>query len=180
MPWVLLVVGGLLVLGALAYWQLIVAEGTYLGPRIVVFLYDLAASAYERIKQFDPGAEQWFLGLPLAKALDVIPAPLVLDVGTGTGRLPRALLFQPRFRGRVVGLDLDRDDPVAALRAQFNGGLEGVGEKEVRKRLAEVERAIDTLAKGGKIYGHLQDDVVALKYLHQRYSNYLQWLLLDG
>jgi SAM-dependent methyltransferase len=107
MPWVLLVVG-LLVLGALAYWQLIVAEGTYLGPRVVVYLYDLAASAYERIKQFDPGAEQWFLGLPLAKALDAIPAPLVLDVGTGTGRLPRALLFQPRFRGRIVGLDLSR------------------------------------------------------------------------
>jgi SAM-dependent methyltransferase len=32
----------------------------------------------------------------------------VLDVGTGTGRLPRALLFQPRFKGRVVGLDLSR------------------------------------------------------------------------
>ena len=32
----------------------------------------------------------------------------VLDVGTGTGRLPRALLFQPRFHGHVVGLDLSR------------------------------------------------------------------------
>jgi ubiquinone/menaquinone biosynthesis C-methylase UbiE len=107
MIWVLPVVGLLLVV-ALAYWQLIVAEGTYLGPRIVTWLYDWAASAYERIKQFDPGAEQWFLGLPLAKALDMIPAPFVLDVGTGTGRLPRALLFQPRFRGRVVGVDLSR------------------------------------------------------------------------
>jgi SAM-dependent methyltransferase len=107
MLWVLLAIAVLL-LAAFAYWQLVVAEGTYLGPRAVVLLYDWTASIYERIKQFDPAHEQWFLGLPLAKALDAIPAPLVLDVGTGTGRLPRALLFQPRFRGRVIGLDLSR------------------------------------------------------------------------
>ena len=107
MVWVALIVG-LLLLAGLIYWQFILAEGAYFGPRVVVLLYDWAAGAYERIKQFDPGAEQWYLGLPLARALDPIPAPLVLDVGTGTGRLPRALLFQPRFRGRVVGLDLSR------------------------------------------------------------------------
>jgi SAM-dependent methyltransferase len=33
---------------------------------------------------------------------------LVLDVATGTGRLPRALLRQPIFDGRVIGLDLSR------------------------------------------------------------------------
>lgn len=92
----------------LAYWQFVVAEGTYLGPRVVTLLYDWAAGAYERIKRFDPGDEQWFLGLPLAMALETIPHPFVLDVGTGTGRLPRALLFQPGFQGRVVGLDLSR------------------------------------------------------------------------
>lgn len=107
MSWVPLAVG-LLMLAALAYWQLVIAEGTYLGPRIVALLYDWSAPAYERIKQFEAAYEQWFLGLPLAQALDAIPAPLVLDVGTGTGRLPRALLFQPRFRGRVVGVDLSR------------------------------------------------------------------------
>ncbi|MBN1179753.1 MAG: class I SAM-dependent methyltransferase [Anaerolineae bacterium] len=107
MVWALAGVG-LLLLAALAYWQLIIAEGTYLGPRVVTLMYNWAASAYEHIKQFDPGAEQWHLGLPLAKSLDLIPAPFVLDVGTGTGRLPRALLFQPRFRGRVVGVDLSR------------------------------------------------------------------------
>ncbi len=97
-----------LALIGLGYWQLVVAEGTYLGPKVVAFLYDLTAPAYERIKRFDSADEQWFLGLPLAQALDVIPSPLVLDVGTGTGRLPRALLFQPRFHGHVVGLDLSR------------------------------------------------------------------------
>jgi len=107
MVWVWVSVG-CLVIAALLYWQLIVAEGTYLGPRVVTLLYDWIAPTYERIKQFDPAYEQWFLGLPLARALERIPAPLVLDVGTGTGRLPRALLFQPGFRGRVVGLDLSR------------------------------------------------------------------------
>ncbi|MCP4540946.1 MAG: class I SAM-dependent methyltransferase [Chloroflexi bacterium] len=110
MNWISLGLGfvGLVLLGLLLYWQLIVAEGTYLGPRIVVLLYDWSARVYERIKQFDSGDEQWFLGLPLARALDLIPAPLVLDVATGTGRLPRALLRQPAFEGRVIGLDLSR------------------------------------------------------------------------
>jgi len=110
MDWIALIAGllGLVLLGLLLYWQLIVAEGTYLGPRIVTLLYDCSAHIYERIKQFDVGAEQWFLGLPLAHALESIPSPLVLDVATGTGRLPRALLRQPAFDGRVIGLDLSR------------------------------------------------------------------------
>ncbi|MBN1813122.1 MAG: methyltransferase domain-containing protein [Anaerolineae bacterium] len=110
MIWVALGLGllGLVVLGLLAYWQLVIAEGTYLGPRIVALMYDWSAKAYERIKQYNPGDEQWFLGLPLARSLELIPAPLVLDVATGTGRLPRALLRQPPFEGRVIGLDLAR------------------------------------------------------------------------
>ena len=107
MAWVALILG-LVLLGLLLYWQLVIAEGTYLGPRVVVLLYDWSARVYERIKKFDVGDEQWFLGLPLARALALIPAPLVLDVATGTGRLPRALLRQPAFDGRVIGLDLSR------------------------------------------------------------------------
>lgn len=107
MPWLWILIG-LLLLAAFLYWQLVIAEGSYLGPRVVALLYDWAAPAYERIKGFDPEAEQWFLGLPLAMALERIPDPFVLDVGTGTGRLPRALCFQPRFRGHVVGIDLSR------------------------------------------------------------------------
>jgi ubiquinone/menaquinone biosynthesis C-methylase UbiE len=107
MIWVALILG-LALLGGLAYWQLVIAEGTYLGPRIVALLYDWSARAYERIKQFDAGDEQWFLGLPLTRALELVPAPLVLDVATGTGRLQRAVMRQPAFDGRIVGLDLSR------------------------------------------------------------------------
>jgi len=108
--WIRLILAllGLVLAGLVIYWQLIVAEGTYLGPGVVALLYDWSAHVYERIKQFDVGDEQWFLGLPLVRALSLIPAPLVLDVATGTGRLPRALLRQPAFDGRVIGLDLSR------------------------------------------------------------------------
>jgi SAM-dependent methyltransferase len=127
MNWVVLVLGviGVALLGLLLYWQLIIAEGTYLGPRIVVLLYDWSAHIYERIKQYDTGDEQWFLGLPLAQALGLIPAPLVLDVATGTGRLPRALLRQPAFGGRVIAIDLSRRMLGEAARrtAQFSDRL---------------------------------------------------------
>jgi len=120
MGWIALALG-LVLLGLLLYWQLVIAEGAYLGPRVVTLLYDWSARAYERIKQFDVGAEQWFLGLPLARALELIPAPLVLDVATGTGRLPRALLRQIAFDGRIIGLDLSRRMLREAVRrtAQF-------------------------------------------------------------
>jgi SAM-dependent methyltransferase len=110
-----------LLLGLFLYWQLIIAEGTYLSSRVVALLYDWSARAYERIKRFIPSEEQWFLGLPLARSLELIPAPLVLDVATGTGRLPRALLRQPPFEGRVIGLDLSRGMLREAVRrtAQF-------------------------------------------------------------
>jgi len=73
-------------------------------------------------------------------------------------------------------LDLDRDDPVAALGNEFDLGLEGVTEAEVRSRLVKIERVLADWAKGRKLYGHVFDDVLKLKYLHQRYTNYLRWL----
>ncbi|MCC6604763.1 MAG: class I SAM-dependent methyltransferase [Anaerolineae bacterium] len=93
------------VLGLLLYWLFIVTEGLYLGRRVVVWLYDLTAHKYDAIKEFDPEAEQFFLIRPLVVRLRPIPNPLVLDVATGTGRLPYFLLEEPTFNGRIVGLD---------------------------------------------------------------------------
>jgi MoxR-like ATPase len=73
-------------------------------------------------------------------------------------------------------LNLDRDDPVAALGTEFARGLEGMSEAETRARLGKIERLIGEWAKGRKLYGHLYDDLLRLKYLHQRYTNYLRWL----
>ncbi len=73
-------------------------------------------------------------------------------------------------------LDLDRDDPVGDLSVQFEQGLDGLSEGETRKRLTRIERLVEERVKGRKLYGHLYDDLLKLKYLHQRYTNYLQWL----
>lgn len=73
-------------------------------------------------------------------------------------------------------LDLDRDDPVGGLGEELRQGLDGVTAGEVRSRLVKIERLIGELRKGRKLYGHLYDDLLKLKYLHQRYSNYLRWL----
>lgn len=70
----------------------------------------------------------------------------------------------------------DRDDPVAALLSEFDRGLDGIDERQVRDRLVAIERTLGDWSTGRKLYGTLADDVVALKYLHQRYTNYLAWL----
>jgi ubiquinone/menaquinone biosynthesis C-methylase UbiE len=110
MGWAILIgaVLAMVALAALAYWQLDLAEGVYLGRRVVIWLYDRFARRYDAIKQFTDYEEARFLGQPLAFALQGAALPLVLDVATGTARLPRTLLRQPTFHGRVVGLDLSR------------------------------------------------------------------------
>jgi ubiquinone/menaquinone biosynthesis C-methylase UbiE len=105
--WVALLSAVVVGLAALFYWQLIIAEGTYLGSRVVAWTYDLVAARYDAIKQFEPRDESWFVAGPLLRALAGTEHPLVLDVATGTGRLPLALLRE-RFRGQIVGLDLSR------------------------------------------------------------------------
>jgi ubiquinone/menaquinone biosynthesis C-methylase UbiE/uncharacterized protein YbaR (Trm112 family) len=105
--WIILGIAATAALAAVLYWQLIIAEGTYLGPRVVAWTYDLVASRYDAIKRFDSRDESWFVAGPLLRALDQVDRPLVLDVATGTGRLPLALLRE-RFRGKIVGLDLSQ------------------------------------------------------------------------
>ena len=73
-------------------------------------------------------------------------------------------------------LDRDRDDPVAPLAAELALGLDGVDAKVARARLLKIERLLGQWARGGKLYGPLYDDLLQLKYMHQRYTNYLRWL----
>ena len=73
-------------------------------------------------------------------------------------------------------LNLDKEDSVAELTASFERGLDGLSENETRQQLVRIERAASELTKSGKLYGHLYDDLLKLKYLHQRYTNYLRWL----
>ncbi len=103
-PLTLLIIA-IIVLVLLLRWLLITTEGVFLGSRVVVWLYDISAGRYDGIKQFDPDSESAFIMTPLRRRLLPWPAPLILDVATGTGRLPSFLLAEPEFNGRLVGLD---------------------------------------------------------------------------
>lgn len=77
-------------------------------------------------------------------------------------------------------LDLDRTDPVADLLAEFRRGLQGLTEADTRARLEQIERLLAAWSTGRKLYGTVYDDLLVLKYLHQRYTNYLAWLRWKG
>jgi ubiquinone/menaquinone biosynthesis C-methylase UbiE len=99
---------GAALLGLVLYWLIVWTEGVYLGRRVVVWLYDLAAGRYDGVKQFDPEYERMAIARPLLAGLAVSEEPWVLDVATGTGRAIQALLSETAFRGRIVGLDASR------------------------------------------------------------------------
>src|SRR5258705_12455036 len=100
-----IIVVGLLLLGLVLYWQLVVGEGTYLGQWIVTLLYDFTGKRYNSIKGFDRGVEATFLGEPLVRKLQRNVGATILDIGSGTSRLALALFEQPAFQGRVVSID---------------------------------------------------------------------------
>lgn len=99
----------LIVLGLLLYWAIVISEGSYFGAWFVAWLYDLSATRYDSIKKFNADEEDWYVGLPLWRTIQTVRRPLVLDVATGTGRLPQALLRRALFDGRIVALDLSRE-----------------------------------------------------------------------
>lgn len=103
MIWILSI--GLMIILALLFWELRVCEGAHLGRGFVVWLYDLSASRYDRIKGFDFDWEQRFLGEPISELLSGIPDARVLDVGAGTGRLSRTLLPHWSVDGLIVNLE---------------------------------------------------------------------------
>lgn len=109
MLWMIIIgVAGAAILAALVWLLIFRTEGIYLGRRTVIWLYDVYARRYDDIKGWDTYTEEYYLARPLLDRLTHVRAPLVLDVATGTGRLPLALLELPSFQGRVIGLDLSR------------------------------------------------------------------------
>ena len=95
-------------LAAFLYWQLIIAEGAYLGQKVVTFLYDRVAHKYNAIKEFNPDDDRLLLAYPLSRTLGPDFAGIVLDIATGTGRLPIALRQFSPYQGQVIGLDHSR------------------------------------------------------------------------
>ena len=104
MPLPLLLIGVILI-GLFLYWQLVLAEGAYFGKGVVAWLYNFVAHRYNNIKQYNADDDARFLGEPLVLSLQGELQPIVLDVATGTSRLPLALCRQPLFHGRIIALD---------------------------------------------------------------------------
>jgi len=73
-------------------------------------------------------------------------------------------------------LGLHKNDPVTAFEKEFNDGLDGLSKAEVEKRMNAIEKHLSQMAGSGKVYGYMADDILKLKYLHQRYNNYRRWL----
>jgi ubiquinone/menaquinone biosynthesis C-methylase UbiE len=116
---VVLVVLGFVIL-LVGWWLLIATEGVYLGRRVVVLLYDLFAIRYDDVKRFRAEYDHMFLAQPLMERLAPLRAPYVLDIATGTGRLPATLLRHTHFEGPMFALDASK-----RMLAQASHKLEG-------------------------------------------------------
>lgn len=109
--WLAIVAGGVLAAAlALVYWLVVLTEGAYLGPDAVTALYNRFALRYDAIKQFDDDDEAYFLGRPIARFLAGRAGapderPWLLDVASGTGRLPLTVLRTAPGACRFIALD---------------------------------------------------------------------------
>jgi ubiquinone/menaquinone biosynthesis C-methylase UbiE len=92
------------------YREVFFFEGVRLGGRLHRWLYDRWAATYDRDKKKIQNNDVLTLASPLVERLvrsgtDSSDA-LVLDIATGTGRFPLALLSTTQFNGRVIGIDI--------------------------------------------------------------------------
>jgi ubiquinone/menaquinone biosynthesis C-methylase UbiE len=95
-----------LALLAFLYWLIVVGEATYLGRHAVRFIYQRGAGIYDSARMKVTAGDERDLLPCLCAALDGLAAPRVLDVATGTGRVPLLLARQPWFSGEVCGVDI--------------------------------------------------------------------------
>jgi ubiquinone/menaquinone biosynthesis C-methylase UbiE len=109
------------------YWfvdrEIYFYEGTRLGPRVQSWLYDRWAKKYDAGKAESMARDADMLARPALEALRGIPAPLVLDLATGTGRLPIALLAESGFTGHITAIDISQGmlDQAARKLAAYPG-----------------------------------------------------------
>ncbi len=88
---VLILVILFVLLGLFIYWLIFLTEGAFLGERVVVWLYDLYAGRYDKIKDWVDDDEIYYLAEPFANDIGPLrQPPLILDVAAGTAALTRA------------------------------------------------------------------------------------------
>lgn len=107
MSWIILITLAALLLYALDR-EIYFYEATHLGPRVQGWLYDRWARKYDCRKAESQKHDPEMLAYPALEALQAVPAPFILDLATGTGRLPLSLLKETRFRGHIVAVDVSQ------------------------------------------------------------------------
>ncbi len=105
MEWIIgiLVIGGILFLLDREIYRY---EGIHIGARLQAFLYNRWSKNYDKAKAASQRDDANVLARPLLEKIASVPAPLVLDVATGTGRLPYSLFRQPEFNGYMIAVDI--------------------------------------------------------------------------
>lgn len=106
-------------------------------------------------------------------------SPFFDQAGNEVFRIDRVSWIRRLFELSCAEFDklgLDRADPVAELLTVFERGLEGVTEQQAQGEMTKIERLMEQYAANRKLQGPMFDDILTLKYLHQRYTNYLRWL----
>lgn len=98
---------GIIVVSLFVFWAIVVTEGVFFGRTLVIFLYDISAFRYDKVKEYTVEDETLLVVEPVLM-LARTTAPHILDVATGTGRVPYFLLNDIRFEGQVTGIDLSR------------------------------------------------------------------------
>jgi ubiquinone/menaquinone biosynthesis C-methylase UbiE len=128
----------LFALVALLYWLVVVGEGTYLGRHAVRFIYQRGARFYDAARHAVTASDETDLVPVLRLALDGVRTARVLDVATGTGRVPLLLAGRPWFDGAIYGLDFA---PAMLEQAQAKIAAAGVGGQVILQE-GDVEQLV--------------------------------------
>jgi MoxR-like ATPase len=70
--------------------------------------------------------------------------------------------------------------PVMKLKAEFDAGLDGLGVRELSKRLGSVREVMEEVLRKNELNGPVYEDLVLLKSLYSRYQNQVRALERRG
>ena len=108
-----------------------------------------------------------------------LESPFFDQAGNEVYRVDRIVWLRKLFDlscDEFMSQNMDQEDPMDPFDEQFKMGLEGVSLKDIDTRLLEIEKQLNKWAHEKKLYGYRHDDILKLKYFHQRYTNYKRWL----